>query len=238
MASNILGLIKPTDRAGSRTVANLIKMLPTEVKVVETNVNIRRGTREELEQALTDYEVKIAEVVAEGAELVHPAGVPPLLLGYEGERKLVAGWEQKFGRPVFTNGMSQVNALRAFDARRIIGISYFPGQINHDFAHYLQGAGFDVLAMEGMQVEFERVLYMEKEVIRAFIRNLFDQHRGIDAIYLLGSAWPTLEMVESFESEFAVPVIHHVPCQCWEIQKRFGLHQPVTGYGRLMREMP
>ena len=238
MAQRILGLIKPTDRAGSRTVDNLIEMLPPEVVVRQTHVDIRRGTLEELEQALVDYEAKIATLVDEGAELIHPAGVPPLLLGYEGEKKLVAGWEKKYSRPVFTNGMSQVNALRSFGAKRVIGISYFPNEINKSFGAYLEGAGFEVPAMEGMDVAFDRVPQLDPEAIRAFIRNIFDQHQPLDAIYLLGSAWPTLAMVESLESEFAVPVVHHVPCQCWEIQKRFGLRRPVQGYGRLMREMP
>ena len=234
----ILGLIKPTDRPGSRTVDQLLRMLPPEVEVRQAHLDIRRGTHEELEQALQDYEARIADMAREGADLIHPAGVPPLLLGYEGEKRRVGEWERKYGKPIFTNGMSQVNALRALGAKRIVGASYFSGEINRTFRAYLEEARFEVLEMEGMEVDFEHVMGLEPEAIRAFIGGLFRRHDAVDAIYLLGSAWPTLEMIESLEQEFRVPVVHHVPCQYREIQKRFGFRQPVQGCGRLVREMP
>ena len=41
--------------------------------------------------------------------------------------------------------------------RRIVGVTYFKGEINDMFAQYFTDAGFEVLAMEGMDVPFDEV---------------------------------------------------------------------------------
>jgi len=231
-----IGIIKPSTRPGK--AEELAAILPQGIAMEHANLNISSGTRAELEQGLRDYDAKIEAMAALAVDLVHAAGVPPLLLGYRGEQELVRGWERRYGRPVFTNGMSQVNALRAFNAKRVVGVSYFPGPINRDFARYLEEAGFVVLGMTGMEVAFEEVPRIPPAVVRRFIDACVVPHPGADALYMLGPTWRTLDMVESLEAAYGIPVIHHIPAQSWEIQKRFRLNQPVEGYGRLVREMP
>lgn len=231
-----VGVIKPSNRPTK--AEELVAMLPASVTLEHAALGIATGTPEELREAIGKFDAHIAAMAALNVDLVHAAGVPPLLLGYEGERRLVEGWEDRYGKPVFTNGQSQVNALRAFGARRIVGASYFPGEINRTFAAYMSQAGFDVLAMEGMEVGFQQVPKVAPDIVRAFIRELMSRHTGADAIYLLGPAWRTLEMLESMEAEFGMPIVHHIPAQSWEIQKRFGLKQTFPGYGRLIGEMP
>jgi len=237
-AGGSVGLIKPTDRPGSRSADNLIKLLPPSVELIQSSLNITTGILQELEQALKDYEGKVAEMAERGVDLIHPAGVPPLLLGYQGERDLVARWERRYKKPVFTNGMSQVHALKVFGAKRIVGASYFKGGVNRSFGDYLSQAGFEVLAMEGMDVDFQKVLSLDPAEIMQFIERLLVQFEQVDAIYLLGSAWPTLDMIAPMEEKFCVPVVHHITSQSWEIQKRLNLHCPVQGYGRLIGDMP
>jgi maleate isomerase len=233
----VVGVIKPSTRPGK--AEELVAMLPREITLVHSSLNIDKGTLQELKQGLLEFDEKVAEMAGLGVDLIHPAGVPPLLLGYEGERALVERWEKQHKRPVFTNGMSQVNALRAFKARRIVGASYFPGDINKIFGQYLVEAGFEVLDMVGMEADFKLVPKLPAAEIHDFIKALFFRQRGVDAIYLVGPAWrATLGMIESMERDFGVPVIHHVPAQSWEIQKRLGFRQPVKGYGRLIGEMP
>ena len=71
-----------------------------------------------------------------------------------------------------------------------------------------------------------------------FIRTMFLKHTDVDAIYMLGSGWRTLDIIEMMENDFGIPVIHHIPAQSWEIQKRLHVRQPLKGYGRLLAEMP
>jgi maleate isomerase len=232
-----VGIIKPTLRPGS--IEELIRILPEGIGVVLTNIDIRSGTRSEFEDAIPHYEAKVAELTEAGVEIVHPAGAPPFfLLVYSGEAELLAGWEKKYKRPVFTNGTTQVNALRAFKAKSFVGASYFPGEINKSYANYSIEAGFDVREMEGMDVAFDRVQTLSSREVYKFIRSLFLKHTDVDAIYMLGSGWRTMDIIETMENDFGVPVVHHIPAQSWEIQKRLHVRQKVSGFGRLLAEMP
>ena len=233
-----VGVIKPSTRPGR--AEELVMMLPKEIELAHAGCRIANGTRAELEQSFTDFETKVAEMAALRVDLIHPAGVPFLLLGHQGEHALVTKWEKRHKIPIFTNGMSQVNALKAFKAKRVIAASYFNDDINKSFANYLAEAGFEVLGIAGYNVPFQEVPKLEARVIRQFFDRLYLPQRGkAEAFYLIGPAWrATLEMLDELERDYGIPVIHHVPAQSWEIQKRLGFRQPVAGYGRLIGEMP
>lgn len=234
-----VGVIKPSTRPGR--AEELVEILPREIELVHDGCNIADGTRAELEKSFSCFEEKVAKMGAINLDLVHPAGVPFLLLGYEGEQALVKKWERDYKCKIFTNGQSQVNATRAFGAKRIVAASYFADpDVNVGFGKYLTEAGFEVLNIAGYKVPFKDVPLLEPQVIRKFLDGLFLPHQGkVDAFYLIGPAWrATLGMIEELEADYGVPVIHHVPAQSWEIQRLLGFRQAFSGYGRLMREMP
>jgi maleate cis-trans isomerase len=232
-----VGVIKPSTRPGR--AEELVMMLPKEIELEHAGCRIANGTRQELEQSFADFATKVAEMAALNVDLIHPAGVPFLLLGYEGERALVGKWENLHKIPIFTNGMSQVNAVNAFAAKRIIAASYFPAEINVSFAKYLVEAGFEVLEIISFDVPFQDAPKVEAGTLRTFFDALQRRHRDAEALYLIGPAWrATLGMLDELERDYGIPVIHHVPAQSWEIQKRLGFLNPVQGYGRLIREMP
>ncbi len=232
-----LGIIKPSTRPGR--AEDLVAILPPGITLLHDQLNIHDGTEQELRDAMALYDDKIAAMARQGAQLVHPAGAPPVMLGYHGECRRIQEWEQKHGVPVFTNGSSQVNALRALGANKVLGFSYFRGAaVNQQFGRYLHEAGFDVLGFYGMDVDFQDVPRQSEAVVRAFIEPRMRQHPQADAVYILGPALKTIQLVQEWEETFGIPVVHHLPAQSWEIQRRFGLRQPVPGYGRLLADMP
>lgn len=235
-----VGIIKPNFRTGS--TEDLIRILPRGIGVVPLHIDhrvVRDGTQSEFERSLDAYEEQVALLAELGVDLIHPAGSPPFVIhGYAGERALLERWEAKYRTPIFTNGTSQVNALRTYGAKRIVGVTYFRGNINELFRKYLAEAGFEVLTMAGMDVDFGRVETLSPSEVYRFIKATFDAHRDVDAIYSMGPAWPTLEVIEMLEADLRVPFIDHIAAQSWEIQRRFGVRQPLQGYGRLLREMP
>jgi maleate isomerase len=64
------------------------------------------------------------------------------------------------------------------------------------------------------------------------------RHCDADGIYFQGGKLRILDIVEPLEQDLGVPVIHPGLAQCWEIQKRLHVRQPVAGYGRLMADLP
>jgi maleate isomerase len=232
-----VGLIKPNFRPGS--TEDLVRLLPDGIGVIPLHIGINRGTRRQFEQSIPEYEAMVARLAELEADVIHPAGSPPFqILGYRGELALVRRWERKYRRPVFTNGMTQVNALNALKARSIVGVSYFPADLNRSFAAYFREAGFKVLAMQGVEVDFDKVQTLAGTEIYRFIKRLFLANRGADAIYILGPAWRTLDIIEPLEQDLGVPVVHHLTAQSWEIQRRLHVCQAQRGFGCLLREMP
>lgn len=232
-----VGIIKPTMRPGS--LEEFIRLLPEGIGVIPLFLNIREGTEAEFRSVIDAVETRVAELAAAGVDLIHPEGAPPFMVrGLAGERELVKRWEATYGKPVLTVGQTHIDALRALGVDRFVGVTYFTGEINETFARYFRDADFDVLGMEGIDVPFADVGRLASTEIYAHARRAFQKHPGAKGIYMLGSGWRVLDILEMLEQDTGVPVVHPVPARVWAIQRRFGVRQPVTGYGRLLEEMP
>src|SRR5439155_5886173 len=135
-------------------------------------------------------------------------------------------------------GQTQVEALQAVDVEKMVGVTYFVGEINDTFSKYFEQAGFKVLAMEGISVPFEEVGRLASTEVYALARRAYLAHEDAQGIYMLGSGWRVLDIIEPLEQDLGVPVIHAVPARVWSIQKRLHIRQPVAGFGQLLEEMP
>ena len=87
-----------------------------------------------------------------------------------------------------------------------------------------------------------KVLYIfglltDDEMIEMMVE-VYRRHPGGEVMYLQGSKWPSLNVVDRLEDRIKVPVVQAVAARCWEIQIRFGLKQQVFGYGKLLEDMP
>jgi maleate isomerase len=233
----VVGVVKPTHRPGS--LEEFIRLLPEGIGVLPVYLNFKRGTVDEFRAALDAVEAKVAELANEGVDLIHPEGAPPFMVhGYQGEEKITRDWERKYNVPIVTAAQTQVDALRALNVKKIIGVTYFVGAVNEITTGYFRDAGFDVLGMEGMSVAFEDVGRLASQEIYAHARRAFLNNPDAEAIYMLGTGWRCLDIIRLLEEDLQVPVIHPVPARIWSVQKRLHVRQPVRGFGRLLFEMP
>lgn len=231
-----LGIVRPTFRPGG--MEELIKMMPDGIGVIPLFADIREGTEKEFRSVLDRYEMNVEKLAEVGCDVANPAGAPPFMVhGYKGEQKIIKSWEKKYKIPIFTSGTTHVDALRALKAKRFIGFSYFRGEINKIYAQYFIDAGFDVLDMVGLDADFQKVQEFSSHQIYRWIKANFMKHNTAQAIYMLGPAWRTLDIIEHLENDCGVPVVHAVPAQCWDTQRHLSVKQPVYGFGRLLAEM-
>jgi maleate isomerase len=232
-----VGMVKPTSTASGSHDA-LLAILPPGIRTHTVYCGIRDGTVEEFKAIMPQYERGIAEVVSLKVDLVHAEGTPPFMLhGYFGEQRIVREWEQKYGLPVFTSGTNQIRAMRALGAKRVVGAGYdsITGPI---VERYFQDAGFDVVGIEKVKATWEEVGLLTDEQMIEMMVDVFRRHPGGEVMYLQGSKWPSLNVVERLEQRIKVPVVQAVAARCWELQIRFGMRQKVAGYGQLLANMP
>ena len=235
----LVGSVWPTNRTGVLGDKELDPKLPPSIEFVHSTMGFTQGTQAEFRASMPGYEAKAAEFAARKADLIRVIGAPPfMLLGYEGERATISSWESRYGIPMMTSGRNHVRAFRTLGVRRLVGASYFPEELNALFRAYLTDAGFEVLGMEGIDVPFADVPKVPSSEIQRQLTAMFARHPGGECLYMLGSAWKTLDIIDPLEADLGVPVVHALPARCWETQMRLGVRQPIPGYGRLLAEMP
>ena len=235
----LVGTVRPTNRPEAGQELDLDTLIPAKIKFVSLTMNFTRGTEEEFGASIPGYEAKAAELTKMGANLVRPSGAPPfMLLGYKREQELIGSWEKKYSVQMFTSGQNHVHALRTLGIKKFAGASYFPEKMNAIFARYFTEVGFEVLAMEGIDAPFADVPSVPPEKIFEFMKGVAAKHKKADGIYMLGSAWKTVAIIDRLEKELGLPLVHAGPARTWETQLRLGLCHPIAGYGRLLAEMP
>jgi len=233
----VVGDIKPTHRPGS--LEEFIKLLPEGIGVVPLTVGISSGTEKEFHDVLEDYKQKAAQLAGLGVNLIHIGGAPPMMVhGFAGEDKIVKDLEAKHGIPVSTSGKSQTEAMRALGVKNFAGVTYFKDNMNQIFTRYFTEAGFEVKAMEGIDVPFKDVGRLSGEEIYAHTKKAFLKQPDAQAIYMLGSGWRLLKIVRLLEQDLLVPVIYVLSCKLWDVQKKFRVRVPIKGHGRLLEELP
>jgi maleate cis-trans isomerase len=233
----VVGLVNPTMRPGS--TEELIRLLPEGIGVLPLYLDVRRGAEDEFKTAMPAYEAKIAVLAEHGCDLIIAVGAPPFMVqGRKRETEIVRRWEAKFKRRILTVPQNCANALRAVKAKKVVGASYFPPALNKVFARYMRAAGFDMLAMEGVDVPFNKVQELSSQQVYAHIKKTFLAAGDADAIYILGSGWRISDIIDALEQDLQVPVVFPIGARVWEIQKRLHVRQPVRGFGWLLEALP
>ena len=233
----LVGTVKP--RAGDPSLGDMIRLLPRGIGVIPVYLDLSEGTREELSRAFPTYEKNIAYLAQHHCDLISLEGAPPfMLLGPEGETKLVEGWKEKYKTDMFTSSQNQVNVFRALKVKKILGITAFGADMNASYAKYFEDCGIGVVAIEGIKVSFADIPNVPAEMIYSFVKKSFLSHPGADGIYILGSGLDAVDLIDALEQDLGVPVVQPVAARVWEIERRLHVRQPVNGYGTLLETLP
>jgi maleate cis-trans isomerase len=234
----LIGMAKPTARA-VKSYATLVSMLPKHIRTIVRYAPIQNGTMEEFAGAIPAYASMVAELAAEGADLIHAEGTPPfLILGYDEERRTIEAWEKRTGVPIFTSAMCQVNALRALGVSKLVDAGYDPttGPVAE---RYFQMAGFNVLAVEKVPVVWGATIDLTEDEVFDMLAAVVRRHPGADGLCLQGSAhWQLSNAIDRLETDLGIAVVHPIAARYWELMARLKLQGPRAGVGRLLRDMP
>jgi maleate isomerase len=236
-ARGIVGLVKPTYRPGS--MESFIKLMPEGVGFIPFHAGIRAGNEKEFQDALAVAEKKVARLAELGADVVMIMGAPPAMVrGHGADRHLAEQLTKRYGIPVTIATIAQVDAFRALGMKKLVGITYFQEDMNQRFAKFLEDDGFEVKAMKGIDVPFKDAGKTPPEAIYTFAKMVFLEQGPVDGIYMLGAGWNNLPVIEMLERDLKTTVVSSIPAQVWATKKILHLNEPVTGYGRLLAEMP
>ncbi len=223
-------ILMSTDLAGE---ADFFDMVPEGVGVHITRLNTEDYTT-------VDTLSKHIEHMADAASRVQPHIRPDVVSYSCTSGSIVNGEERVFeeigkGAP-WAQPMSLVtgvvDALHEFGAKKLVVGTPYLDEINTAEADYLVEKGFDVLDIQGLNLEtgleMGRVTpaYWKKFAIE------IDDPKA-DVIFLSCGGIRALEVVDEIEQVTGKPVITSNQAQFWSCLRRAGIRDEIEGFGRL-----
>jgi len=136
------------------------------------------------------------------------------------------------GIPVAISSSAVADALRALGATRVSLASPYAPWLNERLRQYLTAAGFEVLAMQGLDTQNHSAVTTER--IEALIMEV-DRPQA-QAIFISCSNFPTLGLIESLERKLAKPIVASNQASMWKMLRLMGDRRALPGAGRLFRE--
>lgn len=214
------------------------KIVPEGVTLALTTLVVNNATPKELEESY-ELSVRVAQEMGRaGVDLLVLGGVPiNLCRGVDKVDDLIKTVEKSAGVPVTTSVTAQLNALRRLGARRLglVGTS----MVSALDTEYLERAGYEIIANVGVAA-LPPLNYMGKATSKMTMdvaRELRRAHPDVDTLYFPCPHRPTVDMIQQVEEELNVNVVTASQAIIWEALRRCGIRDPISGYGRLFRNL-
>lgn len=148
------------------------------------------------------------------------------------DQALGARIEKETGIPVAISSAAVAEALRTLGATRVSLASPYAPWLNERLRQYLTAAGFEVMAMLGLDTQNHSAVTTER--IEALITEV-DRPQA-QAIFVSCSNFPTLGIIESMERKLGKPIVASNQASMWKMLRLVGDKRAVAGAGRLFRE--
>ncbi|PTB17405.1 arylmalonate decarboxylase [Trinickia symbiotica] len=213
---------------------DMFTLLPKGVGIHFTRVpNPDSITRESLDNIASSLADAAARILPDGSLDVICYGCTSGSL-VVGEKKVFA--ELNRGAPnAKTTSMitAVIRGLRAVGAKRIVIGTPYLDEINVMERSYLENAGFEVLAIHGLQLEkdSDMVRVTPDSIVQMA---LFLDRPDADAIFISCGALRSIEVIEEIEQRTGKPVITSNQAVAWDVMRLAGLPDRIYGFGRLL----
>ncbi len=125
-----------------------------------------------------------------------------------------------------------INALHAFNAKKIVVGTPYLDEINKMEYDFLIEKGFDVLDIQGLNIEDGYAMgLITPEYIKEFALSI-DQPDA-DAIFMSCGGIRTIDVLQEIEDAAGKPVICSNQAMMWDCLRRAGIVDKIEGYGQL-----
>ena len=158
------------------------------------------------------------------------------VLGSRAEASLVERLRRSCGVPVVASGSSAVDALRACGARRFVLVHppWFDAEVDELGCSYFRDQGFDASLVRATGLPDDPAQVAPGDVVDWVARQLGDE---ADVVFLGGNGLRAAGAIDALERRTGGTVLQANQVLLWSMLAATGTPWPVTGYGRLFREL-
>lgn len=151
-----------------------------------------------------------------------------------GEEKIFAALQQgaPYAKP--TSLITSVMAgLRAIGAQKIAVATPYLDEINQLEAVYLEENGFEVLDIQGLNLEKDSdMVRIRPEFLMEFATSV--DHPDADALFISCGALRSIEIIDRLEEKLNKPVLCSNQAMAWHCLRQSGIKDQHSGYGLLL----
>ena len=211
-------------------------LCPDGVVTLETRVGMGALTLENLRRMRGDAIHGARLLAAAGPEVItYEATAAGFVLGAEGDAALIREMEEATGTRATTGATSVAASLEALGARRVSVYAATPKEVTEFTVRYLSDRGFSVAQNFSMSAGHASECFrMSPWEVYGEVLKFHRRCPDVDAVFISGGCFRTLEMIAALEAELGLPVVTTVPANMYNCLKIAGVRDPVSGFGRLL----
>lgn len=126
-----------------------------------------------------------------------------------------------------------IKGLKELGARSIAVATPYLDEINRLEAHYLEAAGFDVVNIEGLNVERDSdMVRITPDYLSEFAQTV--DRKSADCFFFSCGAMRSLGIVAELEIKLGKPVVVSNQAMIWDTWRMAGIADRVQGFGQLL----
>ncbi len=222
----------------SHTPLDLYQLVPEGFGFMFSILGKLDQSKEQTELALSRLEAMADLLGKNGAEYIIANSSPMVTHGGPGaDREVIQRIEKSGGCPATTTTTAAVQAMKAMDLRRVALCSPYSKE-NKKLQVFLEAEGFQIVGEYGMTSSLWDIHRLPAEYSYKIAKDAFRGAPNADCLYMAGGRLRVLEIAEELEADIGAPVIASTPATVWQMLQDLKFHAPITGYGRLLAEMP
>src|SRR5215831_5082549 len=213
------------------------KLVPAGVTLVLTTLTVVERSEREVDQAYAMSLRAAHELAAAGVDIVFLGGVPVnLSRGTGNAQEMLRTLAAELGVKVSSSVAAQEKAAKLLGCRKVVVAHPYGPKEDARLVADAERYGCEVLGALGLGKVINEFGRIPMSAALDLGRELMRRHPQADAIFFPSPHWPVIEAIEPLEREFGVTVMAASQACIWDALRLVGVHDRITGYGRLLRD--
>ena len=230
-----IGLMVPS--SNTTVEPEFYRALPRGVTLHTARLYLTRIAPEAILGMVEDMEKQAKLLASADVDvIVLGATAPSFLKGLGYDREIIQRIEAAAGRKATTTSTALIEAIRHFGVKRVVLGSAYDEKVNGIARSFLEASGLEVTGMEGLAL-VDNLVVGRLSSDTAYDLAMKVDRPDAEAIVLACTNWQTMDAIERIERETGKPVISTTQASIWAALRAIGWTEPVSGYGRLLREI-
>ena len=227
-----LGLIVPS--SNTTMEAEYGRVLPDNITLHTSRMRLRDVTVEtlvEMEKSVEEEALKLADANVDIIGYGCTSG--SLVIGLHHDKEIVSKIERVTNLPAVATAGAVVDALRSLKIHKVVVATPYIDEINNLEEKFLDGNGFEVVEIKGLNiVENTKIGVTKEDIVIDLVQSL--NHQSADGVFVSCTNLPTMKVIEKLERALHKPFISSNTATLWSILKRIGHDVKIQGIGKLL----